>query len=397
MNIEIHGAGFENKGAELMLRTVIDELNRRLPSSELCIDPAYGPYKNRADLKLFQVLPLRRHVGVTGFPLRFLRQKLLSGRSFSAFFKLITGGRLSTFGCTQISDIDAFIDISGFAYTDWWGAGPTRNLARVTGYYKSRGRPVILLPQGLGPFSSPAIRSSFQQVMKNADLIFARDSESYKHAVDLVTDASKIFQAPDITFFYPSNKVDHRSVSSAYVTLIPNVRMTDQGKGDWGDHYLSTLVAIGHFLTKMGIPLEILVHDSTGEDLQLAQTLHQQLGSDTVRIVTEEDPLRLKNYIGRSRLVIGSRYHSLIAALSMGVPVVALGWANKYDQLLEDFGLEDMLVTPRTPVEKVFGQIAQLCYETINTHLSGQILQHVEDIRSRNSHMWEMVIQVLGR
>ena len=40
-------------------------------------------------------------------------------------------------------------------------------------------------------------------------------------------------------------------------------------------------------------------------------------------------------------LLIGSRFHTLVFALSAGVPLVALGWAHKYQGLLEQFGLGD--------------------------------------------------------
>ena len=38
--------------------------------------------------------------------------------------------------------------------------------------------------------------------------------------------------------------------------------------------------------------------------------------------------------------MIGSRYHSLIAAMSSGVPSIALGWGHKYYEMFELFGME---------------------------------------------------------
>ena len=35
--------------------------------------------------------------------------------------------------------------------------------------------------------------------------------------------------------------------------------------------------------------------------------------------------------------MIGSRYHSLVHAYKNGVPVIAIGWAVKYDELLNEF------------------------------------------------------------
>ena len=38
MLIEIHGAGFENKGAQLMLETVTRRVSERFPSAEYCLE-----------------------------------------------------------------------------------------------------------------------------------------------------------------------------------------------------------------------------------------------------------------------------------------------------------------------------------------------------------------------
>ncbi len=43
-------------------------------------------------------------------------------------------------------------------------------------------------------------------------------------------------------------------------------------------------------------------------------------------------------------MLIASRFHSLVFALSEGVPVLALGWSHKYQELLRPFGLENFVV-----------------------------------------------------
>lgn len=47
--------------------------------------------------------------------------------------------------------------------------------------------------------------------------------------------------------------------------------------------------------------------------------------------------------IGACDLMLGSRFHALIAALSSGVPAVAIGWAHKYPELLGEFGMERLV------------------------------------------------------
>lgn len=50
---------------------------------------------------------------------------------------------------------------------------------------------------------------------------------------------------------------------------------------------------------------------------------------------------QLKYVFSQCDFVISSRYHTLVAALSQGIPSIALGWHNKYSELLELYGQKD--------------------------------------------------------
>ena len=76
MIVEIHGAGFSNKGAELMLQTTIQELRRRISDFIPVIDVSYGSYTERSNLSIGQTFPTRTHVGSRKFQLNFQRQKI---------------------------------------------------------------------------------------------------------------------------------------------------------------------------------------------------------------------------------------------------------------------------------------------------------------------------------
>ena len=68
--------------------------------------------------------------------------------------------------------------------------------------------------------------------------------------------------------------------------------------------------------------------------------------------------------ISKSKTAIVSRYHALVAAISTGVPVVAVGWNVKYYDLMEYYGIESMAVdtrknNPQQLAEKVFAKLAE--------------------------------------
>ena len=395
MIVEIHGAGFQNKGAELMLRTAVSELRQRMPEFKPAIDPSYGPYNSRCELKLLQIFPLRSHVGTPGFSKRFRRQKLFALQGAERLFRYIRGGQLSTYGCVSLSSVQGLIDIAGFAYTDQWGSQPTQDFTDLTQYYKSRRKPVILLPQAFGPFRKDETRSAFRKVIDNASLIFARDRKSYEYVVELASDPTKILQAPDITLFYPSSSNDETQVHSDYVCLVPNIRMLDQGKQQWGENYELYLTLIAREIIDRGLPVRIIVHDASGGDLRIAQSIYEKVASSRVTIVDEQDPVALKRLIGESRLVIGSRYHSLVGAFSRKVPAIGLGWAHKYEMLFQDFGCEQLLISPGTPVQTMLECVINLMKDDVNLSYRHQIGERLQRMYLVNQEMWKRVTKVL--
>jgi polysaccharide pyruvyl transferase WcaK-like protein len=52
----------------------------------------------------------------------------------------------------------------------------------------------------------------------------------------------------------------------------------------------------------------------------------------------------LKAVIGELDLIVASRFHSVVAAISMQTAVVTLGWAHKYDELMWEAGLEGLVL-----------------------------------------------------
>jgi polysaccharide pyruvyl transferase WcaK-like protein len=396
MIIEIHGAGFQNKGAELMLRTVVAELKRRLPHFVPAIDPTYGTYELRSGLALRQIVPTRSHVGTPGFSKRFLRQRLFAELRMARLLQPVVGAPLDMYGCVDLSSLQGLIDIAGFAYTDQWGPRPTQDAAALTRYYKHHKRPVILLPQAFGPFERPETRTAFAEVLENADLVFARDKQSWDYAVALASHPERVLQAPDITFFHPGGAVQQVASPAHYACLVPNIRLLEQGKNEWEHKYEAYFARIANELTNLNIRVRILVHDSAGDDLRLAQHIAGKAVSAGVDIVYEQDPLVLRRIIGEGLMLIGSRYHSLVSAFASEVPSISIGWSHKYKMLFKDFGCERFVITHECPLKTALGYVHELADPAVNAACREAIAIKLEEMRVVNEAMWKRVTNLLS-
>ncbi len=63
-------------------------------------------------------------------------------------------------------------------------------------------------------------------------------------------------------------------------------------------------------------------------------------------LVIDEDSYITKGFLGACYAVVGSRYHSLVSAMSQGTPTMGTSWTHKYDALFEEYECPRWLVSP---------------------------------------------------
>jgi len=139
------------------------------------------------------------------------------------------------------------------------------------------------------------------------------------------------------------------------VVISPNQRVYEKMEGEGAESkYLHVLLEVcNFFIKKTDANLALLPHeirfpgDSYSDDRELCSILGGMLndGQGRVGVMSESySAAQIKSVIAKSELVIGSRYHGLIAGLSQSIPVVAIGWSHKYNKLLGDCGLSEYVI-----------------------------------------------------
>lgn len=388
MIIEIHGAGFHNKGAELMLRTTIAELGDRLPNATFAVDPTVGAYAHRSRLGLRQIVPPRWWMGSSRFRPLLAVQRILG----PLLTQYPVEDMLDIYGGVALRQIDALIDVSGFAFTDQWGSDPIRDFTRLAKVYKKKQKPVFMLPQGFGPFNEHESRKAMKEMVEAVDRVYARDQVSLQHVRSVSSAPQQLRKAPDITLFYPKMLESVQpSADASRSCIIPNIRMLRQGGAEWGSRYEKLIIHLGNLLKKCGERVCLLVHDTSGEDLAIARQVQRAMES-TPEIIQKDNPVLLKELIAESRLVVTSRYHGAVAAFSKGVPSLCLGWAHKYEMLYRDFGCSDHVISSDASVGDIEKKVKLLLEEEENDRIRKAIFDKLVDMKRENERMWSKVV-----
>lgn len=391
LNIEIKGVQFSNKGAELMLVAILEQLDKELGDYQITLSPGtHLPYQKRARLGAWQKLGFRRgNIDLTGVFAK-LPNKLLN--------------LLGRYGIVTEKDVDVILDASGFAYGEQWGIKSLKHTAKEVTRFQQQGKKYIFLPQALGPFKSDEVKQLAIKVFANADLVFPRDDESYRALTELLPEskATHVQQAPDFTCLVePEPFVDEiqRPLDNKTVCIIPNNKMVSKfnhkNASDDEQSYIHFLVQAGKYYQQQGWNVVLLNHEGK-EDQQICQQIAQKLSNNSNEVVIKDNlsAVGIKAYIASVDAVISSRFHGCVSALTQGIPCLATSWSHKYQMLFQEYGVSENVLDfkmDKNELEQSLLQFTQCLSEQRK-----QYLKHSACVKETTRHMWQQVFSSLN-
>ncbi|TPE40007.1 polysaccharide pyruvyl transferase family protein [Pontibacter mangrovi] len=365
MVIELKGMGVQNKGAHLMLEAVQQQFEQHNVILAISWDSGGVGYRRAKELGLFYLPP---NLGKKALLFKLIKHLPMNIRRS---FKIILD-----------EEVDVILDGSGFAYGDFWGANkPLKRFQNVLAGKTPKYAKSILLPQALGTFNDEKVKHSFKKVLDKSDLVFVRDEQSMDYMIDAYGQQEKFILAPDFT-----NLVDagpEQKYPEGEICLIPNYKMFTQDK----EAYMGFLINVRTFLKNQEKKVYYLIHEGE-RDKQIAKDLNKRLALNDP-IVEEFDPIKIKNRIKSADLIIVSRFHGLVSALSQGVPAITTSWSHKYQILMKEYGQEDALVDIRNyEFENVKDLISELLSKG-KAAFQNEQSNTIQKQKERSKLMWE--------
>lgn len=327
MIVEVRNVHHRNKGAELMLRAMVDHYAGRTDVT-LVGSHRVGKPKQLKALGLKQLLYVHRnrgfHVPPTNLPPAGVRASL---------------------NLVHPTEVDVVLDAAGFAYGDQWGTDRAVLGTKYYRYMRKHGAKIVLMPMSLGPFTDPDVVRTARELFAQVDLVFPRDDTAAAAIRDLLGDDAKIHQAPDFTPLMKGTDGPALPPGDKPAAIIPNRKMVQKG-GLTEREYVVFLAEVVRAFRALGYTPFALPHATF--DHQLAEAVRTEAGGD-LPILVEPDALKLKGVIGRCHAIFSSRFHGLVSGLCQEVPVIATGWSHKYRHLLDEYGCPEALVDAKEP------------------------------------------------
>lgn len=349
----IWGANFGNKGAQSMLFTTVSELRMRFPDCRIL----FNTWETIPDRYKFETVTYSDY-----------ELALLNRNPFYWYFRsvgVLAIRHRNNIGQyyrlrSQFKKIDAVIDISGFALSSQVGEEISSRYLLMIRTGKLYNIPVFLMPQSFGPFEYGGVQAKMDHemasIMPYPKVIYAREKAGYRSltekyglknvlkSVDLVLQNKELEEASifkGVIHDFPASIHTARNVA-----IIPNMRTVDRG-GAKKRQIVSLYLNIIEELQEQEFNVYLVRHSK--EDLAVCEEIYMAL-DDKCGVflkVDDYDCLEFNTLIQHFDFVIASRYHSIVHAYKNAVPAVALGWAEKYHELLSLFGQEDYLFDVR--------------------------------------------------
>ncbi len=378
--IQIDGTNSVNKGAELMLESILNELFRRFENpyviyNDLCFEDNSNdnPFTNatRVHVPLFQRPCLNKAMNL------FHVKGILAKIGISFYHRVLWHPR----------KVDYLLDASGFYYSDNWNFTDNQ-ISLYTNYLKrmsEMGAKIVYLPQAFGPFEKKSTQQIISSILQYASLIYVRDDISYSYFKKSRISIDKLKLSGDFTILLKADL--NPSIYDKYtncVCIIPNSKMITHGKLT-KDRYISFVKDVIEICQEEGRNSFLLNHEGWGDEI-LCKEIANCTGQE---VVTGLSAKEIKDIISKTYLVISSRFHGVASALNCSVPCLSTSWSHKYQMLFDKYRQDDCVLDINSNNYK--RQINKMLSEDTNMKVRSDLLSIHPSIVEEVEKMWDEV------
>lgn len=338
--------GSSNHGNEATLAAFVHHVSRRLPDTEfVCIGPPQSNIEATLGfpLLLLDPLPVARYfwrIRPNSLRLACIRfaQRLSEGRRRHTAIEMLDG--------------ISVLAMPGTGIIDDFGQGPLdmpTHLDRWTFAAVQLGIPSSFLSIGVSTVSGAESRSLFRRSLARADYCSFRDTISSVNAKALGYQGY-LSVIPDLAFGLPpewlvpsSLKRPRRVIGIGVMGYFGWNRSESEGEGIYR-RYLDKLCAVVAAVRADGNDIRLLTGDARADDATVRHVMDRcgEEGPSLGHLIAEpilnfRDVL---SQIGLCDLVVATRFHNVLFSLLLKRPTISIGYGDKNDALMADFGLQ---------------------------------------------------------
>jgi polysaccharide pyruvyl transferase WcaK-like protein len=230
---------------------------------------------------------------------------------------------------------DLIVDTrSGDSFSDIYGLHRLAIMTTVGSFAAQAGVPVVLGPQTIGPFESARGRALGRATLRSASLVLARDPASARVAGAL--GGTPPTETTDVVFALPVPRVERtRDVLLNVSGLLwhPNPYVDHRAYRRTVDDLHSRLVSGGR---RVAVLAHVIDSAAADNDARVGREFAGAVDAEEYILPRSLDDVR--EAVASADLVIGSRMHACLNAISVGTAAIPLAYSDKFTPLLAELG-----------------------------------------------------------
>jgi colanic acid/amylovoran biosynthesis protein len=224
------------------------------------------------------------------------------------------------------------------------------------------GKTVILAPQSVGPIERPFSRAVARHVLGKVPYLCARESYSWDFlALDLKLPEKQVYRTGDSAFWNTHVEDNPALIDGVFEGLgVPRDKpIFGMTVVKWSfpksktaaadlDRYTDAVArAADHMAETYG--LQPVIFNQVSEDLPASLDVQRKAKLKVIVDQTSREPDILRAMIARSKVFLGTRFHSCIFSMMAGRPTFAIAYLPKTEYIMNDLKLSHR----HTPIDAI--------------------------------------------
>lgn len=130
------------------------------------------------------------------------------------------------------------------------------------------------------------------------------------------------------------------------------------------------------------------------KDVEVLERYQQEVKfKEKVNVIRGDySPDEIKGIIGRCDLLISTKMHACIAAISQGIPTIAIAWSHKYRGIMRSVGQEEYVISNSIEAQKVIPKVKK-AWE-LRTNVRRELLKKIACIKDQASLTGELIANI---
>lgn len=273
---------------------------------------------------------------------------------------------------------------------------------------QSLGKSVYVMPNSFGPFKGPFVANIIKKVMSKCKLVTSRESISAKQLSYLLRKKIDVF--PDLAFFLEKadlcniehvlDNIPFKEKQCVAITARPYRFPGHNNPFQAYRDYKNALISFIKWLDGNDFYPVLVVHTRAirqhESDKTCISEIAKKIATECQFSIIDDDTLdcrQLKTIYSQFDYIIGTRFHSIIFAMSEGVPGIAITYGgNKGDGIMRDMNLSKYAI----PISDLSFEILRSRFEEL-IESRQNVLDNIHLYKAKAVHKREELIKEIMR